>query len=148
MLHKKHHEHVAISVWSNGYAVVAENLVNLGPPSVLFVCALSHLGLLGFWNLTLPSLSLIMSLNCGHMGFMNHWTLLLTNPLDIPLRAIPSYHRQGERHNLHHITFTKNYGPFFEFWDSLESGTTLNIDPAKYMTQEEMARRKKQLENQ
>jgi sterol desaturase/sphingolipid hydroxylase (fatty acid hydroxylase superfamily) len=80
--HKKHHEHIVMTVWSNGYGNYLENIVGLAPPSLLFIITLSYLEWVNIWNLLLPSISLVMNLNCNHMGYANHWSLLFTSPLE------------------------------------------------------------------
>ncbi|KAI9333367.1 hypothetical protein DFJ73DRAFT_764427 [Zopfochytrium polystomum] len=121
-IHKRHHETLPVHVFVTAKAYYLENLLAVTPGLICWVLATNALltkGTFNFWTYIIPALTLIMEFNTGHSGYLDHWTLYVTSPLQYTIKMLPFARTLSAEHEIHHISVNKNYAPVFRLFDIL-----------------------------
>jgi len=120
-IHKRHHEHTPVDTYSTGRAHIIENVLFTTPG--VFLWELAYFSLAGpkfnAWEIVIPVLSLLNDFALVHVGYYDTMLLYAINPFSYFMQLTIGVRSMCARHEIHHNTITRNYGPMWPFFDRL-----------------------------
>jgi len=131
-IHKRHHEFTNIDSYTTGRADVIENIIFTSPGMLLwgYLC-INLVAIPNAWMILIPAVSLLHDFALAHIGYYDTFLLHLINPVAFIWQYTLFSLKFSTRHELHHLTLTKNYSPFTPWMDEI-FGTGVSYKKEQY----------------